>query len=156
VELSGPTALFRGTLTVKVDEKGRLKLPAKLRERLAERYGAGTEFFITSLEGDKAFILPLQEVERIESILAQLPQFHKLKNKLLDAFNFWGAEAALDEQGRLLLPAKLREKAGLNGEVALVSHLSRIEVRNAARFEAEVQANPFTEEDHAGLAQWGI
>jgi MraZ protein len=154
--LSGAKPLFRGTITVKVDDKGRLKLPALVRERLEERYGKETKFFVTSMEGDKAFILPNSEVERIEDILAQLPTFHKLKTKLLDAFAFWGAEATLDEQGRLLLPSKLREAAGLTGEVALVSHLSRIEVRNAARFEAAVQANAFTEQDYEGLSQWGV
>lgn len=156
MELSGARPLFRGTITVKVDDKGRLKLPALVRERLEERYGKETKFFVTSLEGDKALLLPNSEVERIEDIIAQLPQFHKLRTKFVDAFAFWGAEATVDEQGRLLLPAKLREAAGLTGEVTLVAHPRQIEVRNAARFEAAVQGNAFTEQDYEGLSELGV
>ena len=100
--------MFRGTATVKVDDKGRLKLPAFVKERLDEKYGANSMYFVTSLTGDNVFIYPLSEWERIEVTLSQAPQFDKLKKKFLVQANQYGAEATVDEQGRLLIPGKLR------------------------------------------------
>lgn len=148
--------LFRGTHSVKVDDKGRLKLPSLVKDRLFEQYGAQAGYFVTSLTGDKVLIYPLAEWERIEDSLAQVPQFDKLKNKFLNAANFYGAEATVDDQGRMLIPAKLRESAGVKGEVTLLWISNRIEVQNADRHEASVQGNPFTDEDYEGLSKWNI
>ena len=147
--------LLRGAITVKVDDKGRLKLPSPLKERLADRY-RGERLFVTSLTGDKVFIYPLSEWEKIEERIAQVPQFDKLRNKFEDAIAYYGAEATVDDQGRMLLPAKLRDSAAMTGDVTLVWKLNRIEVRSAVRYVADVQGNPFTEEDMEGLSKWGV
>lgn len=148
--------LFRGTHSVKVDDKGRLKLPASVKDRLVEQYGATAGYFVTSLTGDKVLIYPLTEWERVEQSLAQVPQFDKLKNKFLNAANFYGAEATVDDQGRMLIPAKLRESAGMKGDVTLLWISNRIEVQNAGRHEASVTGNPFTDDDYEGLSKWNI
>ena len=151
-----PGVLFAGTLNVKVDEKGRLKLPALLKTRLEDRYKDEKAYFVTSLNGDRAFILPFSEYRRIMEIVAQRPQFDELKTKFVNAFNFWGAEATLYDQGRMLVPSKLREAAGLAGDVTLVAHPRWVEVHNAGRYEAEVKGNPFQQADYKGLSEWGI
>ncbi|MBI3666230.1 MAG: division/cell wall cluster transcriptional repressor MraZ, partial [Acidobacteria bacterium] len=96
--------MFRGTFTVKVDDKGRLKLPTLVKQRLDEKYGADSAYFVTSFTGEIVHIYPLSDWERMEETLSQAPQFDKLKRKFLFCANHYGAEAALDEQGRVLIP----------------------------------------------------
>jgi transcriptional regulator MraZ len=148
--------MFRGTATVKVDDKGRLKLPTFVKERLDARYGADSAYFVTSLTGDVALIYPLTEWERMEQILSQAPQFDKLKKKFLFQANQYGAEAALDDQGRLLIPSKLREQAGMKGEVRLNWESNHIEVLSQARYEEEADKNRLTPEDFENLKNLGI
>src|SRR5712692_2121588 len=120
--------MFRGTVSVKVDDKGRLKLPAFLKERLDEKYGAGSEYFVTSLTGRTVHIYPIAEWERYEQTIAQAPAFDKTKVKFVFTTNRFGAEATVDEQGRLLIPGKLRDAAGMKGEVTLFWDTNHIEV----------------------------
>ncbi|HZS51764.1 MAG TPA: hypothetical protein VFA54_12935 [Bryobacterales bacterium] len=148
--------MFRGTATVKVDDKGRLKLPAFVKERLDERYGANSIYFVTSITGDIVLIYPISEWERIEQTLSQAPQFDKLKKKFLFQANQYGAEASLDEQGRLLIPAKLRDQAGMKGEVKLNWETNHIEVLSQARYEEEAERNRLTPEDFDNLAKLGV
>ena len=148
--------MFRGTATVKVDDKGRLKLPAHIKERLDARYGAESMYFVTSITGDIVLVYPLSEWERIEETLSQAPQFDKLKKKFLFQANQYGAEAGLDEQGRLLVPGKLREQAGMKGEVKLNWETNHIEVLSQARYETEAEQNRLSSEDFENLAKLGI
>ena len=62
--------MFRGNHPTRVDEKGRLKLPAEFKHLVDERYG--TQFYITSKDGRRAEIYPLPEGEKIEAKLALL------------------------------------------------------------------------------------
>ncbi len=143
--------MFRGTVSVKVDDKGRLKLPAFLKERLDEKYGAGSTYFVTSLTGQTVLIYPVAEWERLEETLAQAPAFDQLKVKFLFTANRYGAEATVDEQGRLLIPSKLRDSAGMKGEVTLFWEINHIEVFNQERYEAEAEQKRLTPEDFANL-----
>ena len=148
--------MFRGTATVKVDDKGRLKLPSHVKESLEEKYGKGSMYFVTSITGDMALIYPLSEWERIEEILSQAPQFDKLKKKFLFQANQYGAEAGLDDQGRLLIPSKLRDQAGMKGDVKLNWETNHIEVLSQARYEEEAEQNKLTSEDFENLSRLGI
>ena len=62
--------MFRGNHPTRVDEKGRLKLPAEFKRRVDELYGP--QFYITSLDGKRAQIYPLKEWEKIEAQVAKL------------------------------------------------------------------------------------
>jgi len=148
--------MFRGTATVKVDDKGRLKLPSHVKERLDEKYGKESMYFVTSITGDMALIYPLSEWERIEEILSQAPQFDKLKKKFLFQANQYGGEAAVDDQGRLLIPSKLREQAGIKGDVRLNWETNHIEVLSQARYEEEAEQNKLTPDDFENLSKLGI
>ena len=64
--------MFRGNHPARVDEKGRLKVPAEYKRRTDEVYGP--QFYITSKDGKRAEIYPLKEWEKIEEKLAQIPQ----------------------------------------------------------------------------------
>jgi MraZ protein len=148
--------MFRGTKEVKVDEKGRLKLPQAVKDRLDGQYGSGSTYFVTSITGDVVLVYPLREWERIEQILSQAPQFDKLKKKFLFQANHYGAEATLDEQGRLLIPSRLREQAGIKGEVRLNWETNHIEVLSQARYDEEAERNKLAPEDFENLKNLGI
>ena len=147
--------MFRGNSPTRVDEKGRLKVPADHKRVLDEKYSSA-KFYITSLDGKVAQIYPMEEWERIEQKLAALPTFNSTKQKFLDRTNYYGQVVEMDGQGRLLIPGLLRESANIKGEVAVLGKLSLLEVRNMEEFKKTMEAEPFTPEDAETLGQLGI
>src|SRR5438046_1243927 len=88
--------MFRGNHPTRVDEKGRLKVPAEFKRVLDEKYGQ--QFYITSFDGKVAQVYPFEEWERIEQTLAGLPSFNPTKKKFLDRTNYWGQPVAMGGQ----------------------------------------------------------
>jgi MraZ protein len=62
----------------------------------------------------------------------------------------------MDGQGRLLIPALLRDSADIKGEVAVVGNLTFLEVQSIERYRKEIEENPFTAEDENTLNELGI
>jgi len=145
--------MFRGNHPTRVDEKGRLKVPAEFKRVIDEKYGS--QFYITSLDGKSAQIYPFEEWERIEQKLAGLSTFNPTKKKFLTRTNYWGQVAEMDNQGRLLLPQLLRDSAQLKGEVAVMGYLNRLEVQSMEGVRKEVE-EAFTGEDEKNLDDLGI
>ena len=110
--------MFRGNHPTRVDEKNRLKLPAEFKRRMDEVYG--TKFYITSKDGKRAEIYPLQEWEQIEAKLAAIPSMNPARKKFVDVTNYYGQMAEMDPQGRLLIPQILRETAKISGDVVVL------------------------------------
>ncbi len=117
--------MFRGNHPTRVDEKGRLKMPAEFKRRVDEVYGP--QFYITSKDGKRAEIWPLKEWERIEEALANSPS-SAAKQKFLDVTNYYGQKVEMDAQGRLLMPQMLRDKAGLKGDVVVLGKQKKLVV----------------------------
>ena len=146
--------MFRGNHPTRVDEKGRLKVPAEFKRVIDEKYG--TQFYITSLDGKVAQIYPFEEWEQIEEKLAGLSTFNPTKKKFLSRVNYWGQQVEMDGQGRLLLPQLLREAAQIKGEVAVVGYEKYLEVRNLEAYRQEILQEQFTPEDEKTLDELGI
>jgi transcriptional regulator MraZ len=146
--------MFRGNHPTRVDEKGRLKVPAEFKRVIDEKYG--TQFYITSLDGDVAQLYPFEEWERIEQKLAGLSTFNPTKKKFLSKVNYWGQVVEMDGQGRLLIPQLLREAAQIKGEVAVSGYQSYLEVRNMQAYEQKVREEKFTPDDEKTLDELGI
>lgn len=140
--------MVRGNQPAKVDAAGRLKLPEKFRGTVLEIYG--TEFFVTSRDGQRAEIWPLKEWEKIEAALAVTPS-SKAKQKFLDATSYYGQQVEMDAQGRVLMPQLLREKAALKGDVAVMWQVTKFVVVNDDRAKAELESDPFTNDDLGAL-----
>jgi len=145
--------MFRGNCPTRVDEKGRLKVPADFKRVIEEKYG--TQFYITSVDGKVAQIYPFEEWERIEQKLAGLSNYNPTKKKFLTLTNYWGQVVEMDHQGRLLLPQLLRESGQLKGDVAVMGFLNRLEVRSIEDVRKEVEQG-FTPEDEKNLDDLGI
>jgi MraZ protein len=146
--------MFRGNHPTRVDEKGRLKVPAEFKRVIDEKYG--TQFYITSLDGKVAQIYPFEEWERIEQKLASLSTFNPTKKKFLARVNYWGQQVEMDGQGRLLIPQLLRENATIKGEVAVLGNLTYLEVRNMRALQTEIETEQFTTDDEKTLDELGI
>jgi MraZ protein len=139
-----------------VDEKGRLKLPADFKRIADEKYGAESQFYVTSKDGRVAEIYPFEEWQRIEEKLAKVSNFNPAKKKFLERVNYYGQVVEMDAQGRLLIPQILRESAEVKGDVLVFGNLTFLEVRNAEAFRKHLEANPLTDEDEKTLADLGI
>jgi len=146
--------MFRGNHPTRIDEKGRLKVPAEFKRVIDEKYGL--KFYITSLDGKVAQMYPFEEWERIEQKLASLSTFNPTKKKFLSRVNFYGQEVEMDGQGRLLIPQLLRQSAEIKGEVAVMGNLTYLEVRNLEALQTEVVEEKFTTEDEETLNKLGI
>ncbi|HYL10711.1 MAG TPA: hypothetical protein VEU31_08235 [Candidatus Acidoferrales bacterium] len=145
--------MLRGRFSARVDEKGRLKIPADFLQALRE-YGG--KFYITSTTGESARIYPMRVWGEIEEKLAKVSSHNRAKQKFLTRANYFGQVVELDGQGRVLLPATLRETAEMKGEVDVFGYLNYLEVWNHARFAEEMKKNPFTEDDSKSLEDLGI
>jgi MraZ protein len=145
--------MFRGNHPTRVDEKGRLKVPAEYKRVIDEKYAQ--KFYITSQDGVVAQVYPFEEWERIEQRLAALSTYNPTKKKFLTRTNYYGQVVEMDGQGRLLIPQILREAAQIRGEVAVLGNLTYLEVRNLEALDKEIQ-EPFTDEDIKILDDLGI
>ena len=145
--------MFRGSHLTRLDDKGRLKMPAEYKRLADEKYG--NKFYITSWDGKSARVYPIQEWETIERKLIGLPTFNASKERLLKLSSYYGQEVEFDNQGRLLLPSVLRETADLKGEVSVAGRLVFLEVQNAATVRDEVQ-QPLSDEEKKTLGDLGI
>lgn len=135
---SSDHTVFLGEYAHKVDEKGRLALPAKFRSQLKE--GA-----VVTCGPDK--VLHLYSTEHWQPLaekLANLPAWSSKEARTLQRAVLGNATVVTpDRQGRILLPATLREYAGLasgTAEVVVAGLYSRIEIWPAARWRKERQA----------------
>jgi len=149
--------MLRGNYTARIDVKGRLKVPTQFRRLIEEKHGKdGKDFYITSLTGECVRIYPLPEWELIEQRLSLLPTMDPARRKFLDRTNYYGQQASIDGQGRLLVHPLLRKSAELLGDVAVMGYLTYLEVWELDKFKARMLADPYTEEDEAAIARLGI
>ena len=146
--------MFRGSAPTKIDDKGRLKVPTPFRTYMEDRWGP--EIFATSVHGDSALVYPLPVWEEIEQRLAAMPSTHRSKMRYLERVNYFGQQAKLDSQGRIVVPQILRESAEITGEVVVSAHLDHLVVWNRERFEQRLEQEPFTEDDFRALSELQI
>ena len=148
--------MFRGNHPTRVDEKGRLKLPADFKSQLAGAEDEKQLFYITSKDGKRAEIWPIKAWEEVEAKLAKIPNMNPAKQKFLDVTSYYGQTAEMDNQGRLLVPQLLRETAKVMADVVVFGKQDYLEVANREMFEAELKSAPLTAEDQAALADLGL
>ena len=144
---------LRGNCQAKVDEKGRLKIPAVFLEELKEY---GNHFYVTSTTGESAMVYPMKVWTAIEDKLATLPSTNRAKKKFLVRTSYFGLAVEMDSQGRILLPPVLREAAQTRGEVDVLGALDHLEVTNHTRMADQLKNDPYTDKDDEALEELGI
>jgi len=117
---------FRGINNLALDAKGRMAMPSRYRERLLEI--CGNRLVITVDRDHCLLVYPLPEWEIIESKLVNLPSLNKQARLLQRLLIGYATECEIDSQGRILLPAMLREFAGLNKKTVLIGQGKKFEI----------------------------
>jgi MraZ protein len=151
VESSG---VFRGNAPASVDDKGRLKVPNVFRSLLETKYGR--ELFVTSLTGEQVQIYPMPVWLEIEDKLGRMPSTHPSRLRYLERVNYFGQATELDAQGRVLIPFRLRESAGMTGEVDVIGQYNLLNVWNHERFLSRLQRDAYSDDDARALSEFGI
>lgn len=146
--------MLRGNIAAKIDDKGRLKIPTAFRTFIEQEHGV--QLFVTSVTGDSVRIYPMAVWMGIETKLARMPSTHPVRARFFDRVNYFGQAAEFDAQGRVLIHGRLRESAGMAGEVDVLGQYDFLEVWNHERFLAKLQREPFTDDDARTLAEFGI
>lgn len=105
-----------------VDVKGRLIMPAKLRDEI------GYKFIVTKGLDGCLFVFPLKEWEIFQEKLRALPVSDKNARNFTRFFFAGAIECEIDKQGRFLVSSNLREFAGLDKDVVIIGMNSRLEI----------------------------
>jgi MraZ protein len=146
--------MLRGNALAKIDEKGRLKLPAGFRAVLEPSYGR--EFFVTSLRGESARIYPMEVWLRVEERLSRASALNPSVMRFRNSVNYFGQCSSMDAQGRILIHPLLRTQADLRSDVAVLGQHDYLEVWNRASFEQRLSSDPLTDADLAALSDLGV
>jgi MraZ protein len=138
----------------RIDEKGRLKIPASFRKIIEERYGL--DCFITSMDGERALVYPMPVWFEFQSRLSKVPSTSQAKAKLLERVNYFGQVATLDAQGRVLVPQVLRDVASISDDVVVLGSQDHLIVWNEQRIQKRLSETPLTSEDFKELELHGV
>lgn len=122
--------MFLGEYRHTIDPKGRLIIPARFRE------GLGEKFVLTKGLDGCLFAYPPQEWAALENKMRSLPLTRSDARAFVRFFFAGACECEVDKQGRILIPANLREYAGIEKDVVIIGVSSRVEIWAADRWEA--------------------
>lgn len=143
-----------GHAPAKVDDKGRLKIPAEFRKIIEQKFGP--DCFITSEDGQRALIYPMPVWFDYQGRLSKVPSASQPKKKLLERLNYFGQTGTMDQQGRVLIPAVLRREAGMADDVVVIGNNDHLIVWNEERIQRRLAENPLTDEDYKELELHGV
>jgi MraZ protein len=146
--------VFRGNAPARIDDKGRLKVPNAFRTLLEGKHGR--ELYLTSLTGDSVRIYPMPVWLDVEQKLSEVPSTHPAKLRFLDRVNYYGQAGELDAQGRVLIPARLRDAATMAGDVDVLGQYNYLDVWSHDRFLIKLQREPYTDDDARALSEFGV
>ena len=121
--------LFLGTHAPRLDEKGRLFLPAKFREQLADG------LVMTKGQERCLYVFPLEEFERITTQMREAPVTSRAARDYLRIFLAGAAAETPDKQGRITVAPPLRAYAGLDRDCTVIGVGSRCEIWDTAAWE---------------------
>ena len=121
--------MFMSEYNHTIDTKGRLIVPSKFRDQL------GDEFVVTKGMDGCLFVYANEDWNAFEQKLTSLPLINKEARKFARFFLAGAAQVEVDKQGRILLPSKLRDFAGLEKDGVLVGVGSRIEIWSRENWE---------------------
>ncbi|WP_435198141.1 division/cell wall cluster transcriptional repressor MraZ [Janibacter sp. GS2] len=114
--------MFLGTHTPRLDDKGRLFLPAKFRDKLAGG------LVMTRGQERCLYVFPMDEFEKITQKFQEAPTSSKAARDYMRVFLSGASDEIPDKQGRVTVPSALREYAGLDRDCTVIGTGSRVEV----------------------------
>ena len=127
--------MFLGTYEPRLDDKGRLILPAKFRSQLA------SGLVVTRGQEHCLYVFPLNTFTEILAKLQQAPFTSKEVRAYGRVFLPGASDQIPDKQGRINLPVNLREYAGLEKDLAVIGSGERVEIWDQQAWEAYLEGN---------------
>lgn len=124
---------FRGSFEHSLDDRGRVAVPAKYRAEFPNNLAVITP----SPEGCLR-VFPEAAFQKMSEELASVPATTRDGRRARRQFDAQAFDAELDRQGRILIPARLRELAGLDGSVVVAGNRECLEIWSPARWEREL------------------
>lgn len=126
--------MFRGIHAVNLDAKGRMAIPARYRQRLADD---GQPRLIVTIDTESPCLLlyPLAAWEEIEKKIESLPSFNKSTRRVQRLLIGHATDVEVDGNGRILLPNLLRDYAGLDKRIILLGQGKKFELWDEQRWE---------------------
>ena len=121
--------MFMGTYEHGIDAKGRVIIPAKLRD------GLGDSFVVTVGLDGCLYAYPMDEWENFLTKLKELPGTKEAR-ALQRTFMANAATCDCDKQGRTLIPASLRERVGITDDIVFIGVLGKVELWSKERYDA--------------------
>jgi MraZ protein len=131
--------MFRGSFEHTVDSKGRVSVPSKFREIIADRYEGR---LVLAMDYDRCLtVYPLEEWEKLEEKIRNLPTMKKEVRDFMRFLLASATECELDKQGRVLITPAHRQHAGITKNVTLVGIIDKIEIWDSKAWEARNTQN---------------
>ncbi len=135
---------FRGESRHKVDGKGRVSIPASFRRVLEAgdpdwTDGLSPNFVIVYGDHRRKFLecFTILEMEQVEEKIARMPRASQKRKLLERLYSTQSITTSVDETGRIVIPAKLRDKIGITSEAYFASNLDTFQIWEPATYEAE-------------------
>lgn len=127
---------FLGKYYYTLDQKGRVIIPAPLRDVISKKYN-NTKLYITNAAFDKCLhIFPLEEWNKLEEKMRTLPKMEEAVKYFLRRVIAAAVECDLDKQGRILVPYEQRQDAGIGNDIVIVGQLEKIELWDRSEWDA--------------------
>ena len=126
-------AFFTGEYDCKLDAKGRMVLPAKIKNSLPE--GSGAELVVRRGFEPCLVLYPMLEYKKIFSKIAGLNEFNAEYRNLQRNFFRGNAIVELDSAGRILIPKNMMSFAGLKKESIVVGMGNRVEIWDSSQYD---------------------
>ncbi|MCO4756833.1 MAG: division/cell wall cluster transcriptional repressor MraZ [Oceanospirillaceae bacterium] len=125
--------MFRGVNPINLDAKGRMAIPARYREQIT---GSCDGCLVATIDTDDRCLLlyPLQEWEEIQKKIEALPSLNPVARRLQRLLIGHATDLDMDANGRLLLPAPLRDYAGLEKKIVLLGQGRKFEIWSESRW----------------------
>ncbi|MDQ1535756.1 MAG: transcriptional regulator MraZ [Actinomycetota bacterium] len=136
--------MFLGTHTPRLDDKGRLIFPAKFRDRLA------SGLVVTRGQERCLYVFPMDEFVRVAETMKEAPVTSKVVRDYLRVFLSGASDEIPDKQGRVTIPANLREYAGLDRDCTVIGAGSRVELWDTSAWDTNLAS---TEQAFADQAE---
>jgi len=141
---NGINERFRGSYIATIDDRGRVKIPAKYLSVLEQ--GFGREVYLTSVNGDHILFYPMKVWQEIERKIAAIPMRDPEMEEFVSRSSYWGTETEIDPKGRILIPADLRAASRLESALLILGKIDYMVIWNKEVFETRYMGGQFSDE----------
>jgi len=146
--------VLRGSAIARVDDKGRVKIPAQYRQLIESKYGH--DLYVTSLDGRFVRIYPFPVWLEVEQRLLDQPSMDPVITRFSEAVTYFGSAATMDRQGRVLIQSHLRERAKIVEEITILGRLRYLDLWNRKTLDERIESRTLTDEDLSVLSERGF